>query len=63
MRDLPPGRAGFFHLLRDLRDPYAATHRLFERYGDPRTVGRRASCWRRREKTDDAGGLRGIQDA
>lgn len=38
MGDLPPGRAGFLHLLRYLRDPYAATHRLFERYGDPQTV-------------------------
>jgi len=38
MSELPPGRAGFFHLIRYLRDPYAATMRLFARYGDPNTV-------------------------
>ncbi len=36
--ELPPGRAGFFHLMRYLRDPYRATLRLFARYGDPQTV-------------------------
>ncbi len=38
MSELPPGRAGFFHLMRYLRDPYGATLRLFARYGDPQTV-------------------------
>src|SRR5215510_8782751 len=35
---LPPGRAGLFNLVRYLRDPYRATMRLFERFGDPHTV-------------------------
>lgn len=38
MSELPPGRAGFVHLMRYLRDPYGATMRLFARYGDPQTV-------------------------
>jgi cytochrome P450 len=35
---LPPGPRGPLHLIRYLRDPYGATMRLFERFGDPHTV-------------------------